>query len=148
MLRHVGLMKACAECLGHEDLRLVKAGLNLKTSDFAVRGGIMAGPQRLAPQQTESGKMLAAGEELHVQEYGQITLAVPPTESAEAVAAVIFLNDINDVGGALCVVPHTAGVDGWVRSTIAGEECSVDWAALYKQERATDYKAGTVLLYR
>jgi hypothetical protein len=146
-LHDAGLMKACAECLGHDDLRLIKAGLNLKTADFAVCGGAMKGPHMLEPYQTDSGATLAAGEEPHLQEYGQTTLAVPSLDSPEAVVAVIFLNDIKDVGGALCVVPHTAGMDGWGRSVIAGED-RASLATLYEQERATDYTAGTVLLYR
>ena len=145
-LHDAGLMKACAECLGHDDLRLIKAGLNLKTADFAVCGGAMKGPHMLEPYQTDSGATLAAGEEPHLQEYGQTTLAVPSLDSPEAVVAVIFLNDIKDVGGALCVVPHTAGMDGWGR-VIAGED-RASLATLYEQERATDYTAGTVLLYR
>ena len=146
-LHDAGLMKACAECLGHDDLRLIKAGLNLKTSTFAVRGGAMKGPHMLESHQTDSGATLAAGEEPHLQEYGQTTLAVPSLDSPEAVVAVIFLNDIKGVGGAMCVVPHTAGMEGWGRSVIAGEDRALP-TALYKQERATDYTAGTVLLYR
>lgn len=142
-----GLMKACAQCLGHEDLRLIKAGFNLKTADFAVRGGEMEGPQMLQSHQTGSGETFAIGAEPHSQEYGRTTLAVPPLDSIEAVAAVIFLNDIHDVGGAWCVVPHTAGADGWARSIISGKD-SADTPPLEKHERATDYKAGTVLLYR
>ena len=155
-----GLMKACAECIGHDDLRLIKAGLNLKTSDFAVRGGVMQGPQLLEAQQTDREDALAAGEELHWQEYGQSTLAVPPLGAQEAVAAVIFLSDVSEAGGALCVVPHTGGADGWGRSVVAQEgsednesslplgRSKADDPALYAQERATHYKAGTVLLYR
>lgn len=142
-----GLMKACAECIGHDDLRLIKAGFNLKTAELAVRGGAMEGPRMLEPHQTDSGEMFAIGAQPHSQEYGSTNLAVPPLDSTEAVAAVIFLNDIQDVGGALCVVPHTAGADGWARSILAGKD-STDAGSLYKQERATDYKAGTVLLYR
>ena len=141
-------MKACAECLGSGDLRIIKAGLNVKTSEVAVRGGVMAGPQMLAPQETHSGEVLLAGEEPHMQEYGNTTLAAPSSDTAEAVVAVIFLNDIKDTGGALCIVPHTAGATGWARSIIDGKVCVADGAILYERERATEYKAGTVLLYR
>lgn len=147
-----GLMKACAQCLGNDDLRLIKAGLNVKTSNVALRGAVMEGPQMLEPHKKDSEGTLEPGETSHSQEYGRTTLTVPSLDCPEAVVAEIFLNDIKDVGGAICVVPHTAGASGWARSIVAGEgsldNSRANAHTLYERERATYYKAGTVLLHR
>jgi hypothetical protein len=124
------------QCVDDDSLRLIKGGFDLKTAEFAARGD-HSGAGMLEAEAVE-GDALLAGEGQHQTLVRNHTLAVP-AEHPEAVCVTIFLSDVEEAGGAPCIVPHAGGA--WPRGLTAASKSA--HADLYAAERAVYYKTGT-----
>jgi hypothetical protein len=140
---HPRLLRAIAQLLGTEDLRLSECQVWCKYGDY--------NEAQPTPAEGEAAEEVhELGDQGHHLDYGNGTLVVPPVPSdrttREEVALIMYLGTAEETGGATAVVPRSkvAGAREVRQSTIssAGYGTRGGSPEFYKAEQQVHFTPG------
>ena len=142
---HPRALQAVAQLLGTNDLRVTR-------SNFGAKIGALGHEKPRTSFRTGFGEV--GDQPMHL-DFRNNMLLVPSAHRPDTVAGILYLNNVEDAGGATGIVPYEPGSvldrlplelgeseTGWGRTgTYEGRE-------IYERELLPRYRVGTCLLYR